>query len=69
MRKDIEESTETVSDSVHCTEVDVEDKRGATARRIATTDPPTGDRRRVERWVWHCPSRRPRYDLTGERAA
>jgi hypothetical protein len=66
MRKDIGESTSIVSDTVNCTGVDVEDKCGATARRIDTTDPPTGDRRRVERGVWHCPSRRPRCDLAGE---
>jgi hypothetical protein len=67
MRKDIEESTSIVSDTVNCTGVDAEDKCGAPAKRIDTTDPLTGDRRRVERWVWHCPSRRPRWDLAGER--
>ena len=66
MRKDIGESTSIVSDTVNCTGVDAEDKCGVTARRIDTTDPPTGDRRRVERWVWHCPSRQPRCDLAGE---
>jgi hypothetical protein len=67
MRTDIGESTSIVFDMVHCTGVDVEDKRGATTRRIDTTDPPTGDRRRVERWDRHCPSRRPRWGLAGER--
>jgi uncharacterized protein (TIGR02271 family) len=46
IRKDIEERTETVSDTVRRTEVDVEDERGGDARRTGTIDPaPGGDRR------------------------
>jgi hypothetical protein len=68
MRRDIEVSTETVSDMVRRTEVDVENERSANARRTGTTARSAGgDRRRVEQWVWHCPSRRPRCDLAGER--
>ena len=68
MRKDIEESTDIVFNTVRRTEVDVEAKRGATARRTGTTVPSTGgDRRRVERGARHCPSRRIRWGLAGER--
>ena len=42
MRKDISECTETVSDTVRRTEVDVENERGANARRTGTTAPSAG---------------------------
>jgi hypothetical protein len=68
MGKDVEESTGTVFDIVGRTEVDGEDKRGTNAGRTVTTDPATGDdRRRVEAGARHYPSRRPRWDLAGER--
>jgi stress response protein YsnF len=37
IRKDVEERTETVSDTVRRTEVDVEDERGAQATQTGTT--------------------------------
>ena len=60
MRKDISESTD----------VDLEDKRWAKARRTSTTDPlNNGDRRRLEKEAGHRPSRRPRWSLAGERSS
>jgi hypothetical protein len=59
MRKNIGEGTSILSEMVRRTEVDVENERGATARRTDTIDPPAGDRRRVKRKDRHRPSRRP----------
>jgi hypothetical protein len=38
VRKDVEQRTETISDTVRSTEVDVEDERGNAANRPGTTD-------------------------------
>lgn len=66
MRNDVEKSTGTVSAIEHRTEVDAENERGANARRTGATAPSAGgDRRRVERWERHCPSRRPHGGLAG----
>jgi hypothetical protein len=67
MRKDIGESTETVSDMVRRTEVNVEDERGTSVTGTGTTNPSTGgDRHRVERAAQHRP-RRTRLGWAGER--
>jgi hypothetical protein len=60
MRRDVEVSTETISDIERRAEADVENERGANARCTGTTAPSAGgDHRRVERGDRHCPSRRP----------
>jgi hypothetical protein len=67
MRKDIEESIKTISDTALRTEVDVEDERSADAERTGATGTSTGgDRRRGEREARHCPSCRPQGGLAEE---